>query len=154
MRATNKKEEQIKYPKEQPKKNESSTQLGYLRGSVASKKILDNFNIEDYEIVKQIGQGSNGKIYMVKDKQNKKYAMKKLIAHDSMELYSLKHEFELLHTIDHENVIKIYGIAQNKLDFTTYGLYIIMDIAEKDWDGEIKERFKKFTSFGEEYLNQ
>jgi serine/threonine protein kinase len=73
--------------------------------TVDSSKKLPNLIIEDYEILKVIGQGSNAKIYQVRDKQNNKFGMK-------------------------------------KLDFTTFGLYIIMELADKDWKSDIKSKFK------------
>ena len=41
--------------------------------------MLKDFNVTDYKIIKKIGQGSFGQIFMVKDEYNRKYALKKII---------------------------------------------------------------------------
>jgi hypothetical protein len=48
--------------------------------------------------------------------------------------------------------MKLFGITSNKLDITTYVLYILMDLAQYDWDYEIKQRFKERRPYSEEEL--
>ena len=53
-----------------------------------------NFNSEDYEIKKKIGEGSFGKIYLV-ERNGKQYAMKKLIATSEIDFEALQHEYDI-----------------------------------------------------------
>jgi len=125
--------------------------------SEAETKILKTVNdsnlaIENFKIIKQIGEGSYGKIYLIEDKSKNQYAMKKIIAHDQDELAAIRKEFELLNSIEHSNIMKIYGIIEKTLDITTYVLYIIMERAIGDWDAEIRERLEKKNPYTEEEL--
>lgn len=108
--------------------------------------------LEDFRVIKQIGQGSYGKIYLIEDKSKREFAMKKIIAHCPDELAAIRKEFELLNSIEHENIMKIYGIMEKTLDTTTYALYIIMERAIRDWDEEIKDRLEKKLPYTEEEL--
>jgi hypothetical protein len=113
---------------------------------------LNKFDVDDYKIIKQIGEGSYGKIYLVEDKQKNKFAMKKIIAHSGYELGNFKQEFELVHESKHEGIMKLYGIASNRLDSTTFSLYILMELAQYDWDYEIKSRLRERKPYSEEEL--
>ena len=53
-------------------------------------KMLKDFNVSDYKIIKKIGHGSFGQIFMVKDSINRKYALKKIIGSSEKEIKSLK----------------------------------------------------------------
>lgn len=77
-------------------------------------------NGEIYENISKIGEGSYGKVYLVKDKKGKKYILKKAKNFDDHEktlenfndLYS---EFTLLKEIeDCDNVVKTKGFSVNK----------------------------------------
>ena len=53
--------------------------------------IEDNiFRADNYNIIKQIGEGTFGKIYYVEDKNKKKYAMKKILANAQVEIDALE----------------------------------------------------------------
>ena len=41
----------------------------------SSSKLINDFNNDDYSIIKQIGEGSFGKIYSVEDKAHNKYTL-------------------------------------------------------------------------------
>ena len=62
-------------------------------------KMLKDFNVSDYKIIKKIGQGSFGQIFMVKDDSNRKYALKKIIGSSEKEIKSLKQEYQILYDI-------------------------------------------------------
>jgi hypothetical protein len=113
---------------------------------------LNKFNTDDYKILKQIGEGSYGKIYLVEDKMKNKYAMKKIIAHSGYELTTFKQEFQLVHEARHEGIMKLYGIASSQLDSTTFSLYILMELAQYDWDHEIKTRLRERRPYTEDEL--
>ena len=120
---------------------------------ILSKGNLPIFNIDNYKIEKQIGEGSFGLIYQVKNKKSYiKYAMKKIIANNLSSLESFQKEFEIVHQNSHQNILDILGICIRCLDQTTYVLYVLMDLALHDWDFEIEERRKKKNYYTEEEL--
>ena len=82
----------------------------------------------------------------------KKYALKKIIAHDIEELEGFEEEFELVYVCDHPNVMKIYGICVNILDSTTFALYVLMELALGDWNDEIKKHLNVRKNYKEEDL--
>ena len=121
-------------------------------------KILNNtklpkFDINDYTLYKQVGEGSYGVIYQAfNNKDRKKYAMKKIIAHDIEELEEFEEEFELVYICNHPNVMKIYGISINILDNTTFALYVLMELALGDWNDEIKKHLDQRKNYKEDEL--
>ena len=120
---------------------------------ILSKGKLPIFNIENYKIEKQIGEGSFGVIYQVMNKKNYvRYALKKIIAKDIPSLESFQKEFEIVHQNSHPNILDILGICIRCLDQTTFVLYVLMDLAIYDWDFEIEDRKKKKKYFTEKEL--
>ena len=120
---------------------------------ILSKGNLPIFNIDNYKIEKQIGEGSFGLIYQVKNKKSYiKYAMKKIIANNLSSLECYQKEFEIVHQNSHQNILDILGICIRCLDQTTYVLYVLMDLALHDWDFEIEERKKKKNYYTEKEL--
>jgi serine/threonine protein kinase len=114
---------------------------------------LPIFNIDNYKIEKQIGEGSFGLIYQVTNKKNYiKYAMKKIIANNLIALEAFQAEFEIVHQNSHPNILNILGICIRCLDQTTYVIYVLMDLALHDWDFEIEERTKQKKYYTEKEL--
>ena len=114
---------------------------------------LPIFNIDNYKIEKQIGEGSFGHIYQVMNKKNYiKYAMKKIIANNLTSLESFQLEFEIAHQNKHENILNILGICIRCLDQTTFVLYVLMELALYDWDFEIEQRKKQKKYYTEKEL--
>ena len=117
--------------------------------NILSKLKIPLINVDDYTFNRKLGEGSYGIIYsVVNNNDNKKYAIKKIIARSFNELESFTKEFELVFNCDHPNIMKIYGISIRILDSTTYSLYVLMEMAKSDWDKEIKKRLqtrKKYT---------
>ena len=64
--------------------------------------------------------------------------MKKIILSDELEIEDLIREYSLTNKLVHPNIIKILGLYKNKLDKTTYVIYILMEIGRTDWEKEIK----------------
>ena len=113
---------------------------------------LPIFNIDNYTIKKTLGEGTNGVIYQVMNNTSKKfYAMKKLIANNIPELDFLQKEFQICYQNPHPNVLTIYGVCVRCFDSTTFVLYVLMPLAEKDLEMEISERIrrKKYYKEGE-----
>ena len=117
---------------------------GYIQRRL--KKILEKgklprFDLGKFTIEKQIGDGSYGTIFSVfNNKTKKKYAMKKLVANNINSMETFLREFEIAHHNKHPLILDIKGINLNCFDQTTYVLYVLMDLAEKDWEMEIINR--------------
>ena len=104
---------------------------------------IPKFDDSEINCIKPLGKGSEGIIFLVQEvKTKKKYALKKIICHEYRKLLMHKKEFELLYSINHENIMKIHKIQIKRLDFSTYSFDILMERAEKDWITEIRQRIK------------
>ena len=116
--------------------------------------VTNNFNINDYNIIKQIGEGTFGKIFEVENSNHYHFALKKLLANSIKEMEMLKSEYELLLGLEglNINLIHIYGIENKKLDKTTFVVYVLMELAICDWEKEISNREKKKRYYTEEEL--
>jgi hypothetical protein len=111
------------------------------------------FDVDNYKMLKQIGEGSYGIIYLVEEnKTHKKCALKKIIAHDYDEVKAFLNEFSLVHSIKHPNIMKIYGICVKVLDITTIAINVLMEMANADWDYDIKRHKEKNTKYTEKEL--
>lgn len=108
-----------------------------------------NFDIKDYKLIQQIGEGTYGKIYKVLDRFGNKYALKKIICHNKSELRITKKEFLIMDNYPHDNIIKIEGISEKILDETTYALYVLLELADYDWVEEVTKR-SKFSKYYKE----
>ena len=136
-------------------KNASSNLKNYEKQieKILNESKLPKFDIKDYTLYKQIGEGSYGVIYQAyNNNDRKKYAMKKIIAHDIDELEGFEEEFELVYICDHPNVMKIFGICVNILDSTTFALYVLMELALGDWNDEIKKHLSVRKHYKEDDL--
>ena len=102
---------------------------------------LPKFDLNKFTIEKQIGDGSFGIIYSVyNNKSKRKYAMKKIIASNINTLEAYQKEFEIVHQDRHPSILDIKGVFIKCFDQTTYALYVLMDLAERDWEMEINDR--------------
>ena len=122
---------------------------------IIEKKIIQNkFNSDDYNIITQIGEGTFGKIYKVEGKNKIKYAMKKILANSLTEINALQNEYEMLLSLTpyNLNLVNIHGIETKKLDKTTFVMYVLMDIAIRDWEKEILLRGTKKKFYTEKEL--
>ena len=106
----------------------------------------DNFNPHEFQIVKQIGKGSSGKIYCIKwIRNNELYALKKINLFNDVEKNMIQQKVKIVKNFisitGHNGLTKIYGdkcipyIRPNE-----YHYYIIMELIEKDWESELKNR--------------
>ena len=110
---------------------------------ISQEGIIPEFDIEHFEYLNPIGEGSYGKIYLVQNiYDDSKYALKKILCHDLKEIKLIQNRLELIYSKKHENIMKIIGVEYKCLDITTYSLYILMELALSDWNDEIKRRFK------------
>ena len=114
---------------------------------------LPRFNLDKYSIDKQIGDGSFGIIYSVYNNTSKrKYAMKKIIANNINALETFQKEFEISYHDKHPFIIDIKGVCIKCYDQTTYVLYVLMDLADNDWEMEINDRQKNKDYYQEKDL--
>ena len=68
------------------------------------------FNVDEYKIIKSIGEGTYGTIYEVQNKKtNQKFAMKKVIAKDLEKLELFIKSFEITSSLNNEYIIDIMG---------------------------------------------
>ena len=115
---------------------------------ILSKGKLPVFNIDNYTIGKQIGDGSFGTIFETTNNKTKiKYALKKIITTDINNLEKYQKEFEIVHQSTHPNILDIHGICFRCFDPTTFIIYVLMDLAESDWEEEIYNRKKNNNNF-------
>ena len=132
----------------------TATQPSQPSPSSSQEQQTKQFSIDNYKIIRQIGQGTFGKIYHVEDKNKQKFAMKKILASSLSEINSLKNELDMLSSLSQSklNLINIYGKEYKQLDKTTFVLYVLMDLADRDWEKEIELRRYKNNFYSENEL--
>ena len=114
---------------------------------------IPQFEEDDYIYIDSIGEGSFGTIFEVEEKKTgKKFAIKKIICKDMQELIKQKEQMELAYNIEHENIMKIIKIKIKCLDFTTYSINELMELAISDWNQEILNKIKSKNYYNEKEL--
>ena len=109
--------------------------------NLAEKTDIPSINESDYSYIKPIGEGTYGVVYLVEhNKTFEQFALKKIICRDYNELIKQKSELELIFSVKHENILKLYGIQFKYLDETTSAIFVLMELAHNDWNTEIKRR--------------
>jgi serine/threonine protein kinase len=109
--------------------------------SLASQTTIPTINESDYNLIKSIGEGTYGVVYLVEKKQTlEQFALKKIVCRDYNELIKHKNELELIYSVKHENILSLYGLQYKYLDETTSSIYVLMELAQNDWNKEIKRR--------------
>ena len=105
-----------------------------------------DFKISEFTILNRIGTGSEGSTFVVNwQKNNKNYALKKCEYMYEETGKRKKKEFlylkEFIETNDcDDGIIKTYGNVCIKSDMGSYYYYELMELADKDWEQEIKNR--------------
>jgi hypothetical protein len=121
--------------------------------NITSKCSIPMMNVEDYTLVKKIGEGSYGIIFKAISKKDKKeFALKKIISNKLQKIGEFINEFELVYSCHHDNIMKIYSYCIRILDSTTYALYVLMELSDGDWDNEIKTRLMQRKNYTEKEL--
>ena len=116
----------------------------------------ENINPNEYNKIHQIGHGSFGEIFMVKwNKNNKNYAMKEMHFSTEDNIIYLKERvkfiIELIKKTKCDGLITIFGDYSVKKG-NEYYYYEIMELADKDWEQEIKIRSQKKNYYSEKEL--
>mgnify|MGYP003571305098 CR=1 FL=1 len=113
-------------------------------------------NFSDYKLVKQIGKGTFGQIFMVENNHHQCFALKKLMATNLKDIKTLEHEYQILLDIQScgkkIDLVQIYGIETKQLDPTTFVMYVLMELASTDWEKEILSRHNKNKYYTENEL--
>ena len=78
--------------------------------------------------------------------------MKKIVLSEELDVQSVIKEYRMCYKIKHPNVIKILGVYNNKLDKTTYVVYVLMEVGLTDWEKEIKSYSDKHLEYTEAEL--
>ena len=100
-----------------------------------------------YEVIKKLGQGSYGKVYSVKNKQTGEIRACKQISKQMLpDLNLFKNEMNIMSTITHPNIIKIFEIFEDDRYY-----YIII---EKCNGGELFEKLTKRIQEGKLYTEK
>lgn len=125
--------------------------------------------IKNYRLIREVGRGANGVIYeSVDESNNHTYAIKAIPSDKISEkhiLESFKNELRALHKINHENIVKLYGVEK-----TQNNVYLVLGYAnggnlqqylnyyqkkhKKQIPVEIVQYFIKKISKGLEYLHK
>ena len=122
------------------------------------KKNKNTINLENYKIIKKIGQGSFGQIFEVEDNFKNRFALKKIILTQESDIKKVEHEYQILIDLNsmkknlNLNLIKIYGFSSKQLDPTTYVIYVLMELALTDWEKEILRLQKTKSYYPEQNL--
>ena len=100
----------------------------------------ENFNPNDFILMRLIGRGGYSEIFSVKWKKNgKTYIMKKCTSHDATDITNertqAKAVINFIRSTRCEGVVKIYG---EKIMGNTQ--YILMELAGNDWEKELNDR--------------
>ena len=82
--------------------------------------------------------------------------MKKILANSMEDIKAIESEYKMLNDLSpyNLNLVKIYGIETKRLDKTTYVMYVLMDLAIRDWEKEIMIRSKQKNYYKENELIQ
>ena len=115
---------------------------------------IKTFDSNYYTIIRQIGKGSYGKIYLVEDPKTKEqFALKKIIIGDPLELKENQNEYKLTSKLTKLNpelkIVKKYAIETKKLDKYNLVMYVLMEVANCDWEQELINRQKDNAFYSE-----
>ena len=137
--------------KEQPIQKNNNTE------NSNTYKTITSVNSKNYKNIKVLGQGSYGKIYLVEDINTKEqFAMKKLILGDQLELKDNQNEFNMIMQITSSypeiNIVHVYGTETKNFDEYNFVFYVLMELANCDWEKELRNRAKHKAYYTEEEL--
>ena len=114
-----------------------------------------HFNPDEFKIIEKIGYGSFGKIYKVKwIRNNENYAMKILNLKYIEDIEDTQKKLQIVQDFCNKTkcngIIKTYGSLYEKTGIEEYKYYILMELAQTDWEEEIKYRNKHNLYYSEE----
>ena len=103
-----------------------------------------------YQLIKELGKGGNGKVYIaISENENEIYAIKTIsideLSDEEIEL--IENEAKILSSIDDEHIVKYYGSTKDSNTF-----YILMEFCGGSDLKKFINEFKKNNEFIEEYI--
>ena len=114
--------------------------------SVFINKNKESAKLEDFQIIRMVGKGTFGKVFMVQHVKNKQmFAMKcirKDVVLENENIDSLKLEKEILYNVTHPFIVGMDYVFQN-----AFRIFFIMDFVE---GGELFRHLVKNRRFSEE----
>lgn len=120
---------------------------------ILKRSTLPLLNTEEYLTIKKLGVGTYGQIFLAQHlPTHNTFALKKKIADSIEEVSEYYSEFEIIHGNKHPNIIEVFSANIKPLDLTTIAIYILMELAESDWEKEIIKRKRTNNYFTEEEL--
>lgn len=112
---------------------------------LTSRNHIAKFNEANYEFGEQIGKGRFGEVYLARDIKNDLIFAIKMMNKIVMQKYratkQLVREIRIHSILDHQNIIKCYGILQNE-----ESVYILMEYAP---EGNLYSKLKEVGKFDE-----
>ena len=138
--------------------NRNSLLSGHNNNILIKKLEPENdFNTKEFKIIKKLGEGTFGKIYAIKWlKTNDLYALKKMDL-DEYDVYVFQKKVRIIQNFikstKHNGVIKLYGDKSIPIQNTNqFNYYVIMELAERDFEKEINSRRTAKKYYTEEEL--
>ena len=138
--------------------NRNSLLSGHNNNILTKKLEPENdFNTKEFKIIKKLGEGTFGKIYAIKWlKTNDLYALKKMDL-DEYDVYVFQKKVRIIQNFikstKHNGVIKLYGDKSIPIQNTNqFNYYVIMELAERDFEKEINSRRVANKYYTEEEL--
>ena len=114
---------------------------------------IPTFKDTDFVYIEPIGEGSYGTIFLVKELKTKnEYALKKITCNNLNDIIKIKSQLELHYSLKHNNIMQIYKLQFKCLDFTTYGINVLMERASFDWGIEISKHIEKKNYYTQKEL--
>ena len=158
MQDSNIKKVQINQQNFQKPLNRNSLLSGHNNNILIKKLEPENdFNTKEFKIIKKLGEGTFGKIYAIKWlKTNDLYALKKMDL-DEYDVYVFQKKVRIIQNFikstKHNGVIKLYGDKSIPIQNTNqFNYYVIMELAERDFEKEINSRRAASKYYTEEEL--
>ena len=158
MQDINIKKVQINQQNFQKPLNRNSLLSGHNNNILIKKLEPENdFNTKEFKIIKKLGEGTFGKIYAIKWlKTNDLYALKKMDL-DEYDVYVFQKKVRIIQNFikstKHNGVIKLYGDKSIPIQNTNqFNYYVIMELAERDFEKEINSRRVANKYYTEEEL--
>ena len=155
----NNNEKNFVYQKNEYSKKESEDQQ---KKEIKEPEKNDNnvnkeINVSDYKNIRMLGQGSFGKIFLVEDvKTKEQYAMKKLLLDDKIDLQDNQDEFNMIMHMTSSypelNIIHVYGTETKNFDDYNFAFYVLMEVANCDWERELLNRAKHKAFYTEDEI--
>ena len=113
---------------------------------------------DKYNILKEIGRGTEGIIYLTEDlKNNRKVAVKQINIKDENNLKNVLKEIETVMSLEHINIIKYYEYFKNvSIDEFTLDeqieIYLIMELCDCNLDEIIQQKRQTLEVFDSNFL--